>query len=98
MSWCCTLVLSGLVEFNFWETVLLWDRFLVKETVPKTNDRSSSVGLTGGVECGRPYLLGRLKERGRDSLSLGSIRKKNNVPLFHKHYYFIADYKYHKIW
>lgn len=73
MSWCCTLDLSGLEEFNFWLTVVLWDRFLVKETVPKTNDRSSSVGLTGGVECGRPYLLGRLKERGRDSLSLGSI-------------------------
>lgn len=77
MSWCWTLALSGLEEFNFWVTVVLWDRFLVKETVPKTNDRSSSVGLTGGVECGRPYLLGRLKERGRDSLSLGSIRKRN---------------------
>lgn len=83
MSWCCTLDLSGLEEFNFWVTVVVWDRFLVKETVPKTNDRSSSVGLTGGVECGRPYLLGRLKERGRDSLSLGSNWKKECLIISH---------------
>lgn len=88
MSWCCTLVLSGLEEFNFWVTVVLWDRFLVKETVPKTNERSSSVGLTGGVECGRPYLLGRLKERGRASLSLGSIWKKKKFYYYFTHIFF----------
>lgn len=75
ISWCCILVLSGFDVFNFWLTVVLWDRPLDRETVPKTNDKSSSVGLTGGVECGRPYLFGGLKDRGRDSLSLGSKRK-----------------------
>lgn len=74
ISWCCILVFSGFEEFNFWLTVVLWERPLVKDTVPKTNDKSSSVGLTGGVECGRPYLFGGMKDLGRDSLSLGSIK------------------------